>query len=455
MERRIYKKRVMFVVAGVFLVPSGGIGHFTRGFLNMADHLDWVVDIVCDGPIAKNSFADGIIADAGMVFLPEKPRSYAMHQQTHAFQESWNLEKCANFRDAIMQALAKNTYDMIVVNTNEALLSVMALGIDKQVSIVNYSHNANVVFRQTNPTKAVHGYQYEEILLQLTKMPGCKTGTQTERNVQELKTIGVDNGVHLPMPLSDLSFCQQNTIPWKDREGILFIGRWENGKQPKEFLRVVKETGLPARVMTSLRGVQKFKDELDKIGVQHDVRGGIYGQEKVDFIRGSRVFYMPSIAESYGYAMLECMGQIPCFVLEDYPWWENFDRNRMIVTTKQNVVKDILDVYNIPNPMFVDSDYVLLEQLNVANKWRDFLEDWQKNERKSVDSSMAAISKKDDLFYHDHISSLGRSHGIEDVISVLNHLTNFHVSYTKEHTWLSRNDTDVPEAQTGALDDFF
>lgn len=455
MTERIYKRRIAFVVAGVFLVPSGGIGHFTKAFLNMADELDWAVDLICDGPIAKNDFADEMIAQAGNVFLPDKGYSYASHQRTHAFAESWNLEKSANFRDALMKAFSKNVYDMVLVNTNEALLSVLALGIDKQVAVVNYSHNANVVFAKTNPTKAVHGYQYEQLLLQMMGMPGCTTATQTDRNKSELDSIGVTNSVSLPMPLSDMTFCRPNPIPWSARQGVLFIGRWENGKQPKEFIRLISETGLPAKVMTSAKGVKKFQDELDKIGAKHDVRGGIYGQEKVDFIQSSRVFYMPSMAESYGYAMLECMGQIPSVVLSEYPWWENFDPDWFTHVPKKDAVSQVKSIYEnglVERP--VSSEYVANISEHIYDKWSHFLEKWL-IDRKTVDSSAAAIAKKDDLFYHQHIDQLGRPAGIEDVISVLNHLTNFKVSYTKEHTWLTRQGTEVPVASTGALDDFF
>ena len=42
---RIYKKRIAFCISDQHLVPHGGIGQFAKGFVEMANNIDWKVDI--------------------------------------------------------------------------------------------------------------------------------------------------------------------------------------------------------------------------------------------------------------------------------------------------------------------------------------------------------------------------------------------------------------------------
>ena len=47
---RLYKKRVAFCISDQHLVPHGGIGQFAKGFVEMANKIDWKVDIITDKP---------------------------------------------------------------------------------------------------------------------------------------------------------------------------------------------------------------------------------------------------------------------------------------------------------------------------------------------------------------------------------------------------------------------
>ena len=53
---RLYKKRIAFCISDQHLVPHGGIGQFAKGFVEMANNIDWKVDIITDKP-TTNDFA--------------------------------------------------------------------------------------------------------------------------------------------------------------------------------------------------------------------------------------------------------------------------------------------------------------------------------------------------------------------------------------------------------------
>ena len=62
---RLYKKRVAFCISDQHLVPHGGIGQFAKGFVEMANKIDWKVDIITDKP-TTNEFAKLALLPAPM-----------------------------------------------------------------------------------------------------------------------------------------------------------------------------------------------------------------------------------------------------------------------------------------------------------------------------------------------------------------------------------------------------
>ena len=113
---RLYKKRVAFCISDQHLVPHGGIGQFAKGFVEMANKIDWKVDIITDKP-TTNEFAKLVESLGANLIAPKNALSYKNHTGTFAFTDSINFEKMINFRDAVMNAFHTNIYDMVVCNS--------------------------------------------------------------------------------------------------------------------------------------------------------------------------------------------------------------------------------------------------------------------------------------------------------------------------------------------------
>jgi len=78
--------------------------------------------------------------------------------------------------------------------------------------------------------------------------------------------------------------------------------------------------------MTNKNGAKKFEKAFQEAGItDYEIKAGITGKEKVDFVCGSSVFFMPSLRENYPFAFLECLGHMPCVVLDKQDWSDNFD----------------------------------------------------------------------------------------------------------------------------------
>jgi len=271
-------------------------------------------------------------------------------------------------------------------------------------------------------------------------------GTQTQKNIDELTKYGATNCILLRMPMSERGLLERYAGV---RDGVLFIGRWEEGKNPEAYILAMKDCGLPCRVMTNESGRKKFEKAFDEAGItNYTIKAGITGQEKVDFIKKSSVFYMPSKRENYPFAFLECLGHMPCVVTTMQDWSDNFDSNFFAKVHPVEVATTIKKLYGtdqLPSAL----DYVKRLDDEVAEGWIRFVDDFVS---KRSNTNSAKINSYNTVKYRDYIKELDRKHlAREDFESVLSNRKKFNkVVYTDNDTYLSKDPKFMPtEEVTG------
>jgi hypothetical protein len=234
-----------------------------------------------------------------------------------------------------------------------------------------------------------------------------------------------------------------------DRDGVLFIGRWEEGKNPELYLDLIEQTKLPARVMTSASGAKKFEERLKKIGVDYQIKVGIIGQEKVDFITSCRVAFNPSTVESYGIAFLEQIIQLPTFTLINQRWTQNFPSTQFFTTSKRNMAEDIKAVYDqYPTSKswytaYDSVNHFKIHEDTVFHKWNHCFNEFEP--RKS-NSNTAKICNETTVKYVDFIIGLNRRIlCIDDIKSILSNRHKFRVIYTENDTYLTKDPSFEPK----------
>jgi hypothetical protein len=275
--------------------------------------------------------------------------------------------------------------------------------------------------------------------------------TQSQKNIDELTKYGAKNCVLLRMPMSERGLLEQNNII--ERSGVLFIGRWEEGKNPESYIKAMKEAKLPCKVMTNSNGAKKFEKAFVDAGItDYEIKAGITGQEKVDFIKSSKVFFMPSLRENYPFAFLECLAHMPCVVLDKQDWSDNFNEN-LFYKCKQDEVPAVLNkLYNEPETV-VGLKYV--QQLDdlVAEGWIKFLDNFV---GKRSNNNQAKVNTYETVRYRDYIKDLDRKHlAREDFESVLSNRHKFvTVLYTDNDTHLSKDPTYKPTEELTGLNLF-
>jgi len=437
---RTYQKRVGFVISYQSLIPHGGIGQFAKSFVEMMSANNIKVDIIVDKKPTDNDFIVEIKNSGANIIWPKESLSYTQHSSIFMYEDSFCYERMVNFRNAIIEALSLNIYDAIVCNTYESVQVAATMGIDEYIQIIAYTHLESQIFKQTNTP---FFSSVNEMMLKQMAMSNISIGTQSKFN-----QLQFDDDVYLlPIPFPEKGLLKKYNKP---REGVLFIGRWEVGKNPELYLDLIEKTKLPARVMTNAIGAKKFEAALSKLGVDYKIATSIIGNEKIDFMTGCRVAFNPSLVESFGIAFWEQQVQMPTVALRDQRWTNNFNNEYFFECTRHNMVDVVMDLYN---KYPTSQDWYLtgvIEKIKtvddgIFHKWNECVTSFVG--RKS-NSSSAKICDETTTSIKGFIQSLNRKIiCIDDLKSILGNKHKFRVIYTDTDTYFTKDPNFAPENQ--------
>ena len=437
---RTYDKRIGFLVSYQTLIPHGGIGQFTKSFCELMDSHNIKVDIITDKEPQNTEFIKSVPAN---IIAPLESLKYTDHSNIFMYGDTFCYERMANFRTAIVEALEHNLYNAFVCNTYETIQVASTMGLEDVIQVIAYTHLESQIFKDTkNPFL----YSTNEMMRKQLEMNGIVVGTQSIFNLLNVN----GTAFHLPIPITEKDLLKEHNKP---REGVLFVGRWEEGKNPELFLDLIEQTKLPAKVMTSANGAKKFEERLQKIGVPYEIRVSIIGQEKVDFITSARVAFNPSIVESYGMAFYEQHIQMPTLVLENQRWTNNFNKDFFYTCTKKNMAEKAKELYDIFEKAerwynLGSLQHAQNQEAGVFHKW---MECFNSFECKKSNTNTAKICNENTIKHIDFVSDLNRSIiCIDDVRSVLTNKHKFRVIYTDNDTYLTKDPNFEPiEEETG------
>jgi len=438
---RTYDRRIGFLVSYQTLIPHGGIGQFAKSFCELMDIHNIKVDIITDKEPKDNEFVKSLKAN---IIYPSDSLSYTTHSNIFMYGDTFCYERMANFRSSIIRALSSNLYDTFICNTYETVQVASTMGLEDVIQIIAYTHLESQIFKDTkNPFL----YNTNVLMRQQLSTPNIFVGTQSKHNQLSLD----ESSYHLPIPITEKGLLEEHHNP---REGILFIGRWEEGKNPELFCDLIEQTKLPAKVMTSANGAKKFEERLKKIGIPYEIRVSIIGKEKVDFMTSARVAFNPSIVESYGMAFYEQITQLPTFCLEKQRWTKNFQGRFFFVTNKKEMAEDVKDAYNAyPTAKSWYDKSALQDTQNseagVLHKWMECFRDF---ETKQSNSNTAKVLQNTTIEYKEYIKELNRSViCIDDIRSVLTNKHKYVTIYTDENTYLSKDPNFEPSETNNEL----
>lgn len=359
--------RAAFLIKNSHLTVYSGIGQFARSFVEMSQANDVFVDIITDNKpkVNQRALLDSIKTDNFNCISIESPLSYGKHNQTFVFSESINLELVLNFRNALLEGMKRGVYDLIVINSLEAAYAVYALDVVDKIPTVFYTHNESSI--DLKPS-TVFSDTYLEFFDKAMRFKNIHIGTQSEENLAILQNKGFKNAICLPLGFTELDLLSPTDTP---KDGILFIGRFEDRKNPTLFIDAVKKLNKKALVLTNTRGSKSFREAFSKEGItNYEILENGVGEKKVEFMRKAEIAFHPSKLESYGLCALETLAVCPTVLLEEYNWWKNFKDFGVVTATKDNYVEVISNTigkehYVVP---------LISEFLHkTTSRWKDFI----------------------------------------------------------------------------------
>jgi glycosyltransferase involved in cell wall biosynthesis len=438
----MYNKRIAFLMSYQHLIPHGGIGQFALSFVRLMKVNNIKVDIVTDKFDKPTEFTKTLINEGARFIYADNPLPYTKHQGIFMYGDSYCLERMINFRNSMLKAFESNIYDAIVCNTYETSRLMSEIGLEDCVQIINYTHLESQIFVDSkNPFLSNVN---ETMRLQML-LRSVAVGTQSNFNTQILGAKLNIPVFELPIPMPEPSLLETHI---KDRTGVLFIGRWEEGKGPEDFLKIIEATKLPAKVMTNANGAKKFEARLKDIGVPYEIKESIIGQEKVNFITSARVAFNPSTVESYGIAFLEQHIQLPTVAYEGMRWLNNFNSDYFYVaknvSTAINLIQQLYEEFPTAQSYYDKGslEFYNKRENNIGNLWVQCFDSFK---GKQSNSNTAGILNHTTISYADYITSLKRNTlCIDDIRSVLTNKHKFITMYTDTDTWLTTDENFVP-----------
>jgi glycosyltransferase involved in cell wall biosynthesis len=446
---KVYDKRVAMVISSQHLHPNGGIGQFCKSFCEMAGEFNWKVDIILDKPpILKNNVLYDFLKNLNFIYT-NSPVSYVTHSNLFMFGDSINIEKMLNFRTSIIKALSRFSYDLIVCNTPESVPAVYFLNVADKIPVVSYTHIENAVFMDAIANDTFRDC-FTNFIRTMAELPHVITGTQSQNNADEIKKhYSKANAISLPMPVPERGLLE---MVFPHKKGVLFIGRFEDRKNPTLFAKVVAAAGLPAKVLTKPNSIPKFEELFKKFGItDYEIKSGIIGKEKVDFIKSAKVAFHPSKRESYGFSAFETLHSCPTLLIEEFEWWKNHPYAE--TCKKDDAVAKLKDMYASANT--VDAkDYVhdmQIVDMAIKNTWKQFMIDNpRKGKTLKANNSLYNILKDNpkaisiEHFMNKILNRIMVS--VDDIESLNEKIPSIHIFQTDTDTFMSMTETpEFPE----------
>ena len=261
-------KRVAFIINRMNFRPSSGHGIFMRGVVETLTQHGHCIDIICDGEPEEN-----FLSEFGInVYTPDKAErlSYGKHSNLFQFADSFNFEKSINFRTAIVKALSNHIYDLIICNDTESAFVCYQMELYKHIKIASYAHECASI----NPELGAGVFKdcYYDFIDKMMFWPEVTTLIQTDQNKTKLLDKFEDYPIDLNTVVQLYPLTDSNSQNIKDIDGLLYIGRHEDRKNPGEYIKVLKAikdkygVELKANVMTRSAHVKKFEADFAAIG---------------------------------------------------------------------------------------------------------------------------------------------------------------------------------------------
>lgn len=159
-----------------------------------------------------------------------------------------------------------------------------------------------------------------------------------ERGIEENKLTTIYNGI------------EQNDVKYYEKDDyFLFVGRLVKTKGVDRLIRAMALSGINAKILIAGKGpmMDKWKRMAEKYNVNARFLGWVSEEEKIELMKKSRAFVLPSIYESFGIVLLEAMKYgTPVIAMNTGGIPEVVNDAGIIVNNEKELANALAEMYN-------------------------------------------------------------------------------------------------------------
>lgn len=311
-------KRIGILVARNNFVYRG-VGSYVKSIIDWALKNNYFVDIISDDKVRNNGLFDQYQSRVNWI-TPNVTVSDAIYKELSAFSKPFDTVLSLNFRNALINATKRHTYDLIVTNVGEALDAVTGLGVHKYCNVVHPTHHES---EACLPIKHdIFSPGVSEKYSSLCSLPSVTLACQSNWVRGHVVSRHPDKAheiLEVPCLVPELSLLEFPEVD--QRWGVGFIGPWEPRKNPEAYIAALKQAKLPGvAIVPSEASAKKFAAKFTEAGIEYKIHVGVSGEEKVRVLQSLAAAYHPAVSETFGLGALETAHCCPTVLLTNYQW---------------------------------------------------------------------------------------------------------------------------------------
>ena len=132
-------KRIGVLVARNNFVYRG-VGAYAKSIIDWALNAGYHIDVISDDAVRDNGLFNTYIGKVQWI-QPDNFVEDRIYKELSSFSKPFDTALSLNFRNALVKALSKHTYDMIITNVGEALDAVTGIGVHKYCTVLHATHH--------------------------------------------------------------------------------------------------------------------------------------------------------------------------------------------------------------------------------------------------------------------------------------------------------------------------
>jgi len=336
-------KRIALLVARNNFVYRG-VGAYVKSIIDWALSENFHIDIISDDKPRSNGMFDSFQGKVQWI-CPDNTIDDKVYKELSAFSKPFDITLSLNFRNALVKALSKHTYNLIITNVGESLDAVTSIGIHKYCRVLHPTHHeseAGVKVRYDIFSPGVAD-RYKALCGLPDVSLACQS-TWVQANAQSAYRHKAHECLLVPPLIPEPSLLDFDKLP-STQWGVGFIGPWEPRKNPEAYIMALKKAQLPGVVLVpSEASAKKFKTKFAEANIDNKIYVGKTGEEKTEIIQSLAAAYHPAISETFGLGVLETAHTCPTILLSKNEW-SCAHEDYCTIVEEQYVVKTLTDLY--------------------------------------------------------------------------------------------------------------